>query len=251
MVLLAVALLAAACSTGGDTADQAGSCDIKPGTVCRNELLQGVSMVAADLRGADFSGSDLGGADLRNADLTGAKLVKTQFGATNLTGASLKGANLTGASLFSTNLTGANLSGAIKTGWYTCNVTEPDGALVAGDCPDSTGGSVIPVVKPPPGPPVITFFRPVAPTRCLNDASGPGIEVEWSARNVTAISFQVSGIRIDGGTVKATGTQRLPFICDGKPHPVTMQAFGSQTRVANASFTVALHITAPLAPPGS
>ncbi len=251
MVLLAVALLAAACSKGSDTVDQAGSCDIKPGTVCRNESLQGVSMVAADLRGADFSGSDLSNADLRNADLTGAKLVKVQLGAANLSGASLKGANLTGATLFSTNLTGANLSGAIKTGWYTCNVTQPDGALVSGDCPDSTGGSIIPVVKPPTGPPVITFFRPAAPVRCLNDASGPGIEVEWSAQNVTALSFEVNGIRIDGGSVSATGTQRLPFICDNKPHPVVMQAFGSAARVATASFTVALRNTAPLAPPGS
>jgi hypothetical protein len=251
VVLVVVGLLAAACSSSSDTVDQAGPCDIKPGTVCRNESLQGVSMVAADLRGADFSGSDLSNADLRNADLTDAKLVKAQLGGANLTGASLKGANLTGATLFSTNLTGADMSGAIKTSWYTCNVTQPDGALVAGDCPDSTGGSIIPVAKAPTGPPVITFFRPEAPARCLNDASGPGIEVEWSAQNVTALSFAVNGIRIDGGAVNATGTQRLPFICDGKPHPVEMQAFGSQSRVATASFNVALRNTAPLAPPGS
>ena len=251
MVLLAVALLAAACSTSSSSSDQAGPCDIHPGTVCRNEDLQGVSMVAADLHGADFSGSDLSNADLRNADLTGANLVKAQLGAANLAGASLRNANLSGATLFSTNLTGANMTGAIKTGWYACNVTQPDGALVPGDCPVSPGGSIVPAVKAPTGPPVVRYFRPERPVRCLNDASGTGIEVEWSTQNVSAVSFAVSNVRIDGGSVQATGSQRLPFICDGKPHPVAMQGFGSQSRIATASFTVALQNTAPLAPPGS
>lgn len=251
MVLLVVAVLSAACSNSSDQADEAGPCQIRPGTVCRNEDLQGVSMVAADLRGADFSGADLSGADLRNADLTNAKFVKAQLGAVNFTGASLRNANLTGATLFSTNFTGADLAGAIKTGWYACNVTQPDGALVVGDCPAASNGSILPTTKKPTGPPAVQYFRLQPPGRCLNDASGTGIEVEWSVQNVTAITFSVNGTRIDGGSVQPIGTARLPFFCDGKPHVVAMQAFGTQSRIASSSFTASLQDTAPLAPSGS
>jgi uncharacterized protein YjbI with pentapeptide repeats len=246
-----VALLAAACSSGGDTADEAGPCTIKPGTVCRNEKLQGVSMVAADLRGADFSGADLSGADLRNADLTNAKFVKAQLGAVNFTGATLKGADLSGATVFFTNFSNANMSGVNKTGWYACNVTQPDGGFDAGECPTgAAAGSLVPAAPKPTGPPSVQYFRLEPPGKCLNDASGTGIEVEWSVKNVSAITFTVGGIRIDGGTVKEVGDTRLPFICDNKPHVVAMTAFGTSGRLVNSSFTASLRNTAPLAPPG-
>jgi hypothetical protein len=248
-VLLVVGLVAAACSSSSVRVDEAGPCVIKPGTVCRDLKLAGVSMVAADLRGADFSGTDLSGADLRNADLTNAKFVKAQLAAVNFTGASLKGANLTGATAFYTNFSGADMSGAIKTGWYTCNVTQPDGGFDAGQCPTGGTGSLVPAPKPT-GPPSVEYFRLQAPGKCLNDASGTGIEVEWSVKNVSAITFMVGGIRIDGGTVKELGSSRLPFVCDGKPHVVAMTAYGTQAQLVNESFTASLRDTAPLTPAG-
>lgn len=245
-----MALLAAACSSSGNTADRAGPCTIKAGTVCRDEKLQGVSMVAADLHGADFSGADLTGADLRNADLTNAKFVKAQLGAVNFTGASLKGADLSGATVFFTNFTNANMSGVNKTGWFSCNVTQPDGGFDAGQCPVGAGaGSLLPANKKPTGPPSVQYFRLQPPGKCLNDASGTGIEVEWSAKNVSAMTFTVSGIRIDGGVVKEVGNTRLPFTCDNKPHVVAMTAYGTQGRLVNSSFTATLRDTAPLTPP--
>jgi hypothetical protein len=247
---LVIVVFAAACGSGGDTADQAGPCKIEPGVVCRNENLQGVSMVAANLKGADFSGSDLTRADLRDADLTGAKFVKSGLSAVNFTGANLTNANLTGANLFSTNFSNAILTGANRTGTFVCNVTQPDGGLVTGQCP-SGGSSLVPNPTPSSGPPSIQYFRPASPPRCLNDASGPGIEVEWASTNVTALSFSVDGIRIDGGAVQPTGTQRLPFNCDGQPHVVMVQAFGAATQSTSSSFTVSLRDTAPLAPPGA
>ncbi len=157
-----VLFAAAACSSGGNEVDQAGTCVIHPGTVCRDQKLHGVSMVAADLRGADFSGADLTNADLRNTDLRGAKFVKAQLGAANFTGANLTNADLSGASLFGTNFTGAKMSGVNKTGAFSCGVTQPDGALVAGSCP-AGNGSVIPTPAKPTGPPSIQYFRAIAP----------------------------------------------------------------------------------------
>ena len=247
---LVIVMLAAACGSRGDTSDQAGPCKIEPGVVCRNQKLQGVSMVAANLKGADFSGSDLSNADLRDADLTGAKFVKSQLSAVDFTGANLTNANMTGANLFFTNFSNAILTGANRTGTFVCNVTQPDGGLVSGQCP-AGGSSLVPNPSPASGPPSIQYFRLVSPPSCLNDASGQGIEVEWASKNVTALSFSVDGIRIDGGAVEPTGTQRLPFECDGKPHVVAVQAFGGGTQSASASFTVSLHDTAPLAPPGA
>jgi hypothetical protein len=251
-ILLVVTLLAAACSSSGDTADEAGPCTIKPGTVCRDEKLQGVSMVAADLHGADFSGADLSGADLRNANLTNAKFVKAQLGAVNFTGATLTGADLSGATVFFTNFSNAHMAGVNKTGWFACAVTQPDGGYDAGRCPaGADSGSLLPAAKPPSGPPSVQHFRLQPPGRCLNDASGTGIEVEWSVKNVTAMTFTVSGIRIDGGAADDVGSMRLPFTCDDKPHVVAMTAFGSQGRLVNSSFTATLRDTAPLAPPGA
>ncbi len=209
-------------------------------------------MVAADLHGADFSGADLSGADLRNANLSNAKLVKTQLGAANFTGASLKGADLSGATAFYTNFSGADMSGTIKTGWYACDITLPDGAFDPGGCTNNAvPGLLAPAVKKPTGPPSVQYFRLQPPGKCLNDASGTGIEVEWSAKNVSAITFSVGGIRIDGGTAKEVGSTRLPFICDDEPHMVVMNAFGTQGRLVSSSFTTSLRKTAPLAPPGA
>jgi Pentapeptide repeats (8 copies) len=242
--LVLVALIAAACSSSADSGgDEVGaSCDLVPHVVCRNQDLRGVSMVAADVRGADFSGSDLRGSDLRDVNLANGKLVGALLGAANLGNANLKNANLTKANFFFTNLTGADLSGAILTDAFQCNVTQPDGSLVEGDCP-STGA--LPTATAPSAPPTITYFRLEPPGKCLNDAAGTGINVQWSTTNTTGISFAVDGIRI-ASSIKPKGTTRLPFVCDGKPHVAAMQAFGAPGAVATATLTASLNETAPL-----
>jgi uncharacterized protein YjbI with pentapeptide repeats len=251
VAVLIVGIIAAACSGGSDEADEAGPCEIRPGVVCRDQDLRNVSMVAADLSGADFSGTDLRGSDLRDANLTGAKFVGAFLGGVNFTGATLKDADLTKANLFGTNFTDADLTGAIETDVYTCNVTQPNGALVAGDCPASGGGSVVTPEGPEPtGPPVIEYLRLDPPGRCLNDAAGQGVEVEYRTRNATGVTFSVDGVRIDG-TSKVRGVKRLPFVCDAKPHTVGMRAFGRPGDPSAAStFTTALEETDAPTPDG-
>lgn len=239
-VLLFVGVIAAGCSTDSAPSDEAGSCEIRPGVVCRDQDLRNVSMVAADLTGADFSGTDLRGADLRDVILTDAKLVGTLLGGANLTGASLKNADLTRANLFFTNLTDADMTGAIETDIYACNVTQPNGGVVEGDCPSSGGGlEETTTGTQPTGPPVIVSLELSPPRRCLDDAAGQGIEVDYVTRNTTSVTFSVDDIRIDGES-KARGTKRLPFICDGKAHTVTMRAFGTFEPIAIMSFTTTL-----------
>ena len=243
-----VALVAAACSSSPGAGDEVGAtCDLAPHVVCRDQDLRGVSMVAADLQGADFSGSDLRGSDLRDVDLSDGKLVGALLGDANFANANLKNANLTKANLFFTNLTGADLTGAVLEGVYQCNVTQPDGRLVEGDCPSTTGS--LPTVTEPAGPPTITYFRLEPPGKCLNDAAGTGIDVQWSTTNTTGISFAVDGIRI-ASSIKPHGTERLPFVCDGKPHVAAMQAFGAPGSVATATLTASLEETAPLSADG-
>lgn len=246
VVVLLVALIAAGCSSSSGDADRAGPCDVRPGVVCKDQDLRNVSMVSADLTGADFSGTDLRGSDLRGVNLTDAKLVGTLLGGVNLSGASLKNANLTKANLFFTNLTDVDMSGAIETGIYACNVTQPNGALVEGDCPSTSNGLLVaPTGKQPTAAPVIDSFKLAPPARCLNDAAGQGIDVDYITRNVTSLTFSVDSVRIEGAT-KARGTQRLPFICNGKPHTVTLQAFGPvQPTTATMSFTTALGAALP------
>ncbi|MGZ4754153.1 MAG: pentapeptide repeat-containing protein [Acidimicrobiia bacterium] len=245
-VAMVVALVAVACSSGAGQPDEVGaSCKLGPRVVCRGQDLRNVSMVAADLHGADFSGADLRGSDMRRADLSDAKLVGALLGAVDLSDASLVNADLTKANLFFTNLTGANMTGAIRTGIFACNVTQPDGSLVPGDCPTNPSATLVPTGPAPTSAPAIAYFRLEPPGKCLNDAAGTGVDVQWSTTNTTAISFAVDGIRIDGDS-KARGTTRLPFVCDGKPHVVAMQAFGPVQPIATATITASLEAPAPL-----
>jgi Pentapeptide repeats (8 copies) len=250
-----VVLVAAACSSNGAAQpDEAGPCKIIPGVVCRNQDLRGVSLVAADLEGADFSGSDLRGSDLRDANLTNAKLVGASLGDVNFTGASLKGADLSKANLLGTIFTQANLSGANRTGTFVCNVVEPDGAITAGVCASADTNPDVqpfgPTPTAPTAPPKVEYFRAAAPERCLNDAAGTGIDIEWSIRNSTGMTFSVDGIRI-AESAKPRSSTRIPFVCDRKPHTVTVQAYGAVLPQATASFTASLAATAPDAPAGS
>lgn len=246
-----VALLAAACSSGAAETDEVGAtCKVAEGTVCRGQNLQSVSLVATNLRGADFSGSDLTTSDFRDADLTGAKFVGSVLSGVNFTGANLRDADLSKATLYFTNFTDADLRGVNRAGAFDCNTTRPDGALVEGACergpspvtPSSTGKAVT-------GPPTIEYFRLVPPGTCVNDAEGIGIDVEWSTRNATGLTFAVDGLRIDSAN-KARGSKHLPFICDGKPHTVTMEALGPLPPLATATFTKSLEETAAVPPVG-
>jgi hypothetical protein len=241
--VVVILVLAAACSSGSEAKDEVGSCEVAPGVVCRNQDLRNVSLVAADLQGVDFSGSDLSQADLRSADLTGAKLVGATLASTNFANASLKNADLTKAFMFGTNLTDADMSGANTTDVERCNVIEPDGSLTLGFCAGATEGATDDT-RPPVGPPTIEYFRLAPPERCLNDSAGTGIDIEWSTRNTTGLTFFVDGIRIEAST-KRHGTQRVPFECDGRNHIVAVQAFGVANQRVDDEFTASLHPSAP------
>jgi uncharacterized protein YjbI with pentapeptide repeats len=243
--IVVILILATACGSGAEIKDEVGSCEIAPGVVCRNQDLRFVSLVAADLQGVDFTGSDLSEADLRSANLSGAKLVDTTLASTNLANASLKNADLTGAFMFGTNLTDADMSGANTTGVERCNVIEPDGALTEGFCAGATGDLAGDEPAPVEGPPTIEYFRLVQPERCLVDAAGDGVEVEWSMRNVAAVNFSVDGIRIESAN-KRRGTKRLPFECDGRDHIVSVQAFGANNQSVSDEFTASLQPSAPI-----
>ena len=217
----------AACSETTGLDDEVGACEVVPGAVCRDQDLRSVSLVAADLTGVDFSGSDLSKADLRDANLTGAKLVGSVLAGTNFGGANLKNADLTNAFMFGTNLTDADLTGAITAGMQRCNVTEPDGATrPARSSTPRAGRSRVPEARPGPadpgldptvGPPKIEYFRLAKPERCMNDAAGTGIDVEWSTRTRRA-STSPSTASGSTGPRSRRGPSGFPFGCDGKPH---------------------------------
>jgi hypothetical protein len=255
VAVILIVVLAAACSNEAASKDEAGTCPVQPGADCRNQDLRNVSFVDAQISGINFTGADLSGADMRGADLTGAKLVGARLAGTDFTGATLKDANLTRAFLFTTNLTDADLTGAIQTGTQRCNVVEPDGGLTVGavigadGVPASCGaGTTVTTIlggAKSVGAPTIEYFRMTKPAKCLNDTSGTGIEVEWSAPNVNTLTFLVDGVRIETATT-ARGTKRLPFECDRKRHVVEVQAFGATRPSASSAFSASLRPVAPL-----
>ncbi len=198
-----VIAVAAGCSSSAAETDEVGAtCKVRPHTVCRDQDLQSVSMVAADLRGADFSGSNLSSTDLTEADLRGAKFVGSNLAGVTFAGADLRGADLSKSLLYYTNFTDADLTGINRAGWIDCFSVQPDGSL--GACPTPTGDAASQTTKPAAptdtAPPVINFFRMEPPGKCIYDAEGTGIEVEWSAQHVTSLVFSIDGIRVDTQT---------------------------------------------------
>jgi len=245
-----VAGLATACGTGTTGGNEGGPCEIKPGTVCTDMDLRGVSMVAADLTGADFSGTDLRGSDLRNATLNDVNFTGADLGDIDFTGASLKGANLTKTSLFLTNFTNANLDGTDTTGAFICNMTEPDGGIEPGNCASDPNATPTTAPGTPTGTPQILSFAISPPGRCVNDSSGDGIEVDYKTRNTSGIVFVVDDIRLDGPS-NPSGMKRLPFVCDGKPHTIQLWAYGAPGAPSvKKSITATLQETAPLTDKG-
>lgn len=257
VALVFVLVLAGACSSDAVSDDQVGECKFEPGTVCRDQDLQHVSFVGADLQGADFSGSNLSNADLRDADLSGAKMVGTVLGGTNLAGANLTNADLTRAFMAFTNLTDAELGGAIQAGAQRCQVTEPDGSFTIGSVLDAEGRPV-PCVggaaattttlgARSTGAPRVEYFRLAKPERCITDVAGTGVDIEWWVPNAMSMTFYVDGIRIESAT-RAKGTKRVPFVCNGEPHIVAVQAFGASEPNAGSTFIATLEPSAPLSP---
>lgn len=251
-------LVAASCSSGGTDAGEAGSCPATPGADCTKQDLRSVSLVSADLRGIDLSGADLSGADLRNANLTGANLTGAQLSGTNFSNATLRDANLTRAFMFGTNFTDADLTGVNRTGATSCFVIEPNGALTNGSiinaqgvksaCSNTTATTTA-VGAPSTGPARIVYFRLEPPRECVNDVAGDGVDVEWNAPNTQTLAIFVDGLQVDSET-KPRGSVRVPFVCDGTPHRVSMQAFGAQPPAATSSFTASFAAPAPLSSGG-
>ena len=108
-----------------------------------NCLMEGVKLVAVDLRGArmrnanlggaDLRGAKLGGADIAYANLVGAKLLGAEFSQTALVGANMRNADLAGA-----DLTGANLAYAILQGADLSNAKFNDADLSDADLQGAT-----------------------------------------------------------------------------------------------------------------
>lgn len=242
-VFAALLALAAACSDPSSQPrpdDVFGDCTVRPGAVCRNQNLRNLSLASADLRGVDFSGSHLDQADLHNANLDRAKLVGVFLGEADLTGASLRDADLTKANLSFANFTRADLDGAKLTDAVRCEMTLPDGKVDLSTCPGEQSGTTTTLIPQRfSGPPAIEYFRATKPVQCRNDAAGAGIEVEWSMKNVLGLTFFVDDIRTVGSKA-ARGRTRVPFVCDGRPHTVAVQAYGLVPPAVNASFSLTL-----------
>jgi hypothetical protein len=246
--IVVVIALAAGCSGSAGQPDEVGAgCNVGPRTVCTNQDLRSVSLVAADLRGADFSGSKLNDSDFTESDLRGAKFVGSELSGATFASADMGGADLSKSTVYFTNFTDADMKGVNRTAWNDCYSVQPDGSLSACPNPAASTATTKPAAKPNVAPPSIVYFRLEPPGKCIYDAEGTGIEIQWSAQNATSVVFAIDGIRVDSRT-KPRGSTRLPFICNGKPHTATMQAFGAVTPSATATITKSLDETAPLPP---
>ena len=211
-------------------ANRFGDCTVEPKAVCTRQDLQSLGLESTDLTGADFSGSDMTNTDMRGAILRDAKLVGTNLSGVDLTDVDLRGADLTGATLFRAHLEGADWTGSNRAGVRYCDTFLPDGTI--SDCKDlEQSGPVGPTARP-----AVVIFEPHQSFRCLDDAIGQGVEVEWKVRDSNTVSFLVDDVR----ATTATGThgiKRVPVDCDGKRHVFTIQAFGVVPPLTSASFT--------------
>jgi len=240
VIVLCVLILLAlpACSGDGGAAqdDTFGDCRARAGATCRNEDLRAISLIAADLPKIDFSGSNLRNADFTDADLSGARFVDADLSGTDFTGANLTGADFTGALMFGTILRNAQTDGLVMAAAdRRCIVTMPDGGVERGERCSVPVEEQLPVTSAPS----IEYFRAVEPVECIEDASGTSIEVEWSTRFVNSVTFFVDGIRTSSES-KRKGRKQLPFLCDGAPHPLLLQAVGPVPPLATSTFSLAV-----------
>lgn len=234
-ILVMVAWVLVGCESSQPTLEnRVGDCTFRPHTVCRNQDLSSLVLQNSDLTGADFSGSKFNNTDLRNSILRDAKFVKADLGATDLTNADLRGADLSGALLFRVVFDGANWAGSNRAGAQYCDTVLPDGSLSTCQILNTTGA-------PPPvlRPPAVLQFRLHRPVRCLKDALGEGVELDWSVAKATSVSFLRNDVRVADGS-GSSGIKRIPVPCDRKSYRLTIQAFGAAPPVASRSVTVAL-----------
>jgi hypothetical protein len=83
------------------------------------------------------------------------------------------------------------------------------------------------------------------PKQCINDTGGTGIDVSWHVQNAATLIFEIDGIGVNRGLRGSLGTTRLPFLCDDKPHIVTLQAIGYTGATATAHLVVRLPMGEP------
>lgn len=250
-VLVALGALGAACRPAGSVSeadDVYDGCRLGPGVTCRDRRLAGLILTNVDLRGADlrrssFAASDLRGADLRRADLRGA-----DFRGADLGDADLRGANLAGADLSFATLVGADLRSANLTGAATCLQLRPDWGLDTEGC--GAGADLTPTTtRPrPTGPPEIVTFE-LRSRRCLNDAAGTAVEVRYRVRRTRVVVFRVDGVQ--ALTLRRDrDVARVPFLCDGVPRTLAIEAYGTVPPPAERRVVVARRPGLPPVPPG-
>lgn len=239
VIAAAVVVLGTGCgSSGPEFSNRFGDCVFEPGTTCTNQDFTALNLESSDLTGANFSGSNFRNADLRNVILRNANLSGTQMLGADLTGADLRGADLSGAELFSATMDNVRWAGANRTGIKLCQTLLPNGTV--SDCPDLDN-----VTPPPPkGPPAIVTFAPHEPVRCIVDAIGEGIEVDWKVRNAESAVFLVDDVEAST-QLGSGGIKRLPFPCDHHTHTVTIKVSGDTPPVATRSFDLKLGPTRP------
>ncbi|MCA9542623.1 MAG: pentapeptide repeat-containing protein, partial [Myxococcales bacterium] len=75
-------------------------------------MMEGIRLARANLRGAWMRGALLSRADLRDCDLSGVELESAELRGADLRGADLRDANLRACDLSGANLSGARLDGA-------------------------------------------------------------------------------------------------------------------------------------------
>lgn len=208
-----------------------GNCRIKPGAPCA-----GQSLVGADLSGADLSGADLSGANLHGVNLRGAQLQNVSFAGADLSGTDLSYADVTGANFTGSDLSGATLLGATTgavdlTGDKQCGLTFPSGSVSSVGCPPEQANVFQALLDQPRPAPTATAFR-VARDACTSSPSGTQLPIDYgyvSPEVGAIVTFSVDGVAVETNSINSppAGTVSIPFICDGKPHTISMTLVNS------------------------
>ncbi len=251
IAVIASTLVLAACTTTAaapEADDVYDGCRIAPRTTCRNARLDGLILENVDLRGADLRNSSFAAGVLRGADLRGADLRGVDFRGADLSGADLRGADLRGANLSFAATVGADLRNAKTAGVASCFQLRPDWGLDVENC--GPAGTPVPTTRAPRvrGPVEILEFR-VLSRRCLNDAAGTAVEVRYRVRNARVVVFRLDGVQ--ALTLRRSrDVARVPFICDGRPRTLTLEAYGQFPPPRERSLVLARRPGLPPAPPG-
>jgi hypothetical protein len=238
VVFATIATLAACGSSEREITNRFGDCTFEARTVCRGQDLEAIAASNSDLDGADFSGANLTGADLRDVSFRNATLVGTVLNGADLTGADLSNADFSKAKLIGTSFEAADLYRTTQTDAVFCNTVMPDGTVT--DCQF--------LVPTKPGktlrPPQIVRAGAHKPVVCIVDGIGDGIEIDFRVRRAQSVIFSVDDARVSQANVDR-GIKRIPFTCDGRPHTVSLEAFGRASPTARTSFEVSVEAGKP------